>query len=456
VRSFGPPKKAVLWFVAAYLLLRRGERAKAAQHLHDLTQLHPEFPDPWVWLAAVSDDPARRIEYLENAVLLESAHPLARDALAFAQGRVSRIEEARGTGTDGQVQVADCPQCGGTFQYRPGAALVECQYCGTRLPLQETDLIDREATLISDLQLQRRLEGHVWQEVQRLVHCGECGAELTMTHHLTRQCIFCGSTTVLVKDSQQSFEQPDGFLPLKLDEGQAAIALDKAQRSTVQRLKTWWTGLEQEFTRLQAVYLPFWVFDGFVEVRRQLWSQGDADALQALSQLAGDRSMPDGLSSGVWLRQQVARSRQHRVSLPGKDLLIFDNLLYSAMDLPPPELLKQALPFRLGGMVPYEPRLLADWPAALYHRDVETVVKDAYDAMLKMAVWRKRRQVLGRLGDPDQLRRMFQVTTVTYQLVLLPVWVGLAQRDSERRLVLVNGQTGKVVFGSPVRRRSEV
>lgn len=334
VRSFRPPKKAVSWFGAAYLLLRRGERAKAAQHLHDLTQLHPEFPDPWVWLAATSDDPAQRIEYLENALLLESAHPLARDALAIAQGRVSRIEEARGTGTDGQVQVADCPQCGGTFRYRPSAALVECQYCGTRLPLQETDLIDREATLISDLQLQRRLEGHVWQEVQRLVHCGECGAELTMTHHLTRQCIFCGSTTVLVKDSQQSFEQPDGFLPFKLDEGQAAIALDKAQRSTVQRLRIWWTGLEQEFTRLQAVYLPFWVFDGFVEVRRQLWSQGDADALEVLSQLAGDRSMPDGLASRVWLRQKVARSRQHRVSLPGKDLLIFDNLLYSAMDFP--------------------------------------------------------------------------------------------------------------------------
>ena len=75
--------------------------------------------------------------------------------------------------------------------------------------------------------------------------------------------------------------------------------------------------------------------------------------------------------------------------------------------------------------------------------------------MLYKAVWRKRRQVLGQAGDLDQLRRMFQVTTVTYQLVLLPVWVGLAQREHERRLVLVNGQTGKVVLSSPVRRRSK-
>jgi hypothetical protein len=455
VRSHRLPKKAILWFVAAYLLLRRGERAKAAQHLHDLTQLHPEFPDPWVWLAATSDDPAQQIDYLENAVLLESAHPLARDALAIAQGRVSRKEEPRNAKAGGQVQVADCPQCGGILQYKPGTTVVECQYCGSRLPLRETNLIDREAMLIGDLQLQRRLEGHVWKEVQRLVHCQACGAELTMTHHLTKQCIFCGSTTVRVKDSRQSFEQPDGFLPFKLDEGQAALALDKAQRSRAQRLRTWWSGQEQEFTRLQAVYLPFWVFDGFVEVRKRTRSQADADALQALSQLTGERVRPDSLASGVWLRQQIAPSRRQRVSLPSKDLLIFDNLLYPAMDFPPSELLKQTFPFGLGGLVPYEPRLLADWPAALYHRDVEAVVKEAYNAMLYKAVWRKRRQVLGQAGDLDQLRRMFQVTTVTYQLVLLPVWVGLAQREHERRLVLVNGQTGKVVLSSPVRRRSK-
>jgi hypothetical protein len=49
---------------------------------------------------------------------------------------------------------------------------------------------------------------------------------------------------------------------------------------------------------------------------------------------------------------------------------------------------------------------------------------------------------------------MFQVTTVTYQLVLLPVWVALAQRDREQRLVLVNGQTGQVAFSSELKARS--
>jgi hypothetical protein len=48
----------------------------------------------------------------------------------------------------------------------------------------------------------------------------------------------------------------------------------------------------------------------------------------------------------------------------------------------------------------------------------------------------------------DQSRRTFRVSGVTYQLVLLPVWVGLLERDGRWRVGLINGQTGKAVVGS--------
>jgi hypothetical protein len=67
--------------------------------------------------------------------------------------------------------------------------------------------------------------------------------------------------------------------------------------------------------------------------------------------------------------------------------------------------------------------------------------------MLAKAVWRTKSQMLAQAGELDQLGRMYQVTTVSYQLVLLPVWTVLVKREREQRLVLVNGQTGKVVWG---------
>jgi DNA-directed RNA polymerase subunit RPC12/RpoP len=191
VRSHQPEKKAALWFVAALMMLRNGERARAAQHLTDLTKLYPSFPDPWVWLTATTDDPTKRIDYLENAVLLEPAHPLARDALSIAQGRVWPQGAPQHRQENAKIEVSKCPRCGGGLHYEPGATEVACQYCGHRLLLRESNLINEEARLVGDLQLQRRLQGHTWREVRRVVHCQACGAELTMTHYLAKQCVFC-------------------------------------------------------------------------------------------------------------------------------------------------------------------------------------------------------------------------------------------------------------------------
>jgi hypothetical protein len=72
------------------------------------------------------------------------------------------------------------------------------------------------------------------------------------------------------------------------------------------------------------------------------------------------------------------------------------------------------------------------------------VVEDACDLMIALARQRVRTPTVSPLQD---LHRTFQVSSVTYQLVLLPVWVALLQSEDEHSLALVNGQSGKVAFG---------
>jgi transcription elongation factor Elf1 len=446
VRAYKPEKKAILWFVAAYLHLRCGDLSRGAQQLHDLTRRYPDFPDPWIWLSATTDDPAKRIDYLESAVLLEAAHPLARDALAIAQGKVSSKKGRQGVEGEPPVRAINCPRCGGALQYEPGATAVVCQYCGTRFELDQSNVVDGDATLISDLKLQRRLQGRTWKEVQRLVRCQACGAQLTMTRYLAKQCVFCGSSTVLAEDGRGTFEQPDGFLPFNLDQQRAAAGIAGAQHSMYQRFRTWWAGQDEEITGMQAVYLPFWLFDGFVEVRATGMRWPDRRAKRGMSSLDGG-----SLTAVMGMLDQLDQDELRQKLMPDKELIMFDNLLCSAMDFPPPWLLKQILPFELAAVVPYEPRLLANWPAALYNRDVEAVVGEVYNEMLAEAVRRKKSLVFAQASDLAELRRMFQVTAVSYQLVLLPIWVAQAQRGHERRLVLVNGQSGRVTFSSILR-----
>jgi DNA-directed RNA polymerase subunit RPC12/RpoP/predicted RNA-binding Zn-ribbon protein involved in translation (DUF1610 family) len=428
VRNYHPQRDEVVSFVRAYLWLKRGERAAAARQLRDLTARCPVFADPWIWLSATTDEASERQASLGKAVILEPAHPLAQDALAILQGRVSPAHGNRRLPLEHELMLTNCPRCGAPTHYEASATEVVCEYCGHQLDLPRTNLLEEKARLVSDLRLRRRHEGHTWDEIQRVVHCESCGARLTMTHHLVRTCLYCGSTNVIVEDSQSTLEQPDGFLPFEISEEQASSAISQAQRSGLRRLKVLLTRKGWEVEELQGIYLPFWVFDGFIEVRT--WVE---EAFQGIS--SGQRELD-------------------------ADTMMFSNLLFPAVDVPPPHILEQVLPYDLHALVPYEPRLLADRAVALYSLDVEEVADQACDAMIAMA----RERTGGLLGvaqrtptsadsasnTPIRLRRSYQVSGTSYQLVLLPVWLAQVRSGDERSLMVVSGQSGKLASGPSV------
>lgn len=201
--AYKPERKEKRAFVDAYLLLKQGKRTLAAERLRNLTKQSPRFPDPWIWLSAASDDPAERLGCLETAVLLEPSHPLARDALSIAQGRVSPAEGPVEQDSQPKITVIKCPRCGGALRYEPGTAEVECQFCGHSFALEETNLLEQQTGLVGELRLKRRFQGQTWRDVERVTRCQSCGAQLVMTRHLARQCVFCGSASVLVEDNRR-------------------------------------------------------------------------------------------------------------------------------------------------------------------------------------------------------------------------------------------------------------
>jgi len=409
-------------FVAGYFALRRGDRAGAGQQLLELLEEQPDFVDAWLWLAATAQAREKRIHYLEEALVRDPAHPLARDAMAVLQGRVAPNQLEKTTGA--QATAIRCPQCAGSLHYEPGAKVVTCAHCGHTLSLQEANLIDGEARLIGDLHLERRFQGHSWAEVDRVLRCQACGAELTMSQHLAKICLFCGSPNVLLRDAGQELEQPDGFLPFVIDERGAIAAVHSAwdsARGPIQRL---WSDGSLDVSEMQGLYLPFWVFDGFVEARTSRMSLFD-------------------------------RFDTRATPLVTKDLSMFENIVLSAVTAPPQDFLSGILPFDVDALVPYQPRLLADWPALLYSLDVETVLETAKASMLRAAVRAAMRtpQPVVRIEDHDEekVRRWYRVTSATYQLVLLPVWAALLEVKGEVRVALVNGQTGKAALSRPLR-----
>jgi hypothetical protein len=216
-------------------------------------------------------------------------------------------------------------------------------------------------------------------------------------------------------------ERPDGFMPFTLSKEDARSAITDAQTAGLRGLANRVIGGARHIRELHPLYLPFWVFDGFVEVRS-------------------------------WRSQTAWQFEHSRDPASSSEVRMFDDMLFAGVDALPAELLRRIYPFGTDALVPYESQLLADWPAALYNRDVAEVADQARKRMLGMARETAPPPVSPdyRSEDTPQIHRTYQVTSISYQLVLLPVWIALVERDGQRSMALVNGRSGKVAFGSPV------
>jgi predicted RNA-binding Zn-ribbon protein involved in translation (DUF1610 family) len=439
----GPGREQMLAFAAGYVHLRRGEREQAAQHFQLLTSLAPEFGDAWVWLTVTTDDPTARQAYLETALRAEPDHPLAREALAIVRGEVP----APAMEVQEQVALARCPQCGGGLLGEPGATGMECPTCGApvRLPRADRQGSGEESKLAERMRLRRHDPRQRWAAVQRVLRCQVCGAESTVPQKASERCAFCGSADLLIGDEERDLEQPDGLLPFRLEELQALDAIRALQQpgvrglrrwwvawasqelgcryfparltSTLQNLKLWWEGRRFQVASVAGLYLPFWVFDGTVEI---CWVFGD----------------------GV----VVPEVTEHQE---------FKALLFPGVDSPSSHTLQRLYPFDQEGWEPYELHVLGEWPVRISNVEVEVAADRARDLMLglaKLQVQLQSRATATREKASSEAAEgerppTFRVLDTTYRSLLVPVWVAVMERKGKQLLALVNGQSGRVVFG---------
>ncbi len=399
VRRYYPSDIEIRLFVRAMEDLKNGHDSRASKQLESLLSTAPKFVEPWIWITAVVDDPTRVIEYLEKAVSLEPAHPLAWGALSLARREFNLDQGVPHSPQTIELTIVRCPKCGGGLENTPSNTGATCPYCGYYSPCGKFDSSAVDAPLVQTLRLQRKFQSHDWV-IGDLISCQACGSTLVHKQRLAQRCAFCGSTNVLLLDQQQAFIRPDGLLPFRYN-----------QQSVVQMMRQAFDETKHRVERMEGVYIPHWVFDGELD-------------------------------------RQFLFVRTHQLFSTHYDrMYTFDNLPFSAVDFPPPSMMDQLPPFDLGQMAPYDEQLLADWSAQLYSNDVEFVVEDAYDTMLALAVQKTGPPVIEGIDPPPNTRGMISlnVTQTAYQLVLMPVWVVTVNLSGEPRLILVNGQSGEIV-----------
>jgi hypothetical protein len=262
------------------------------------------------------------------------------------------------------------------------------------------------------------VQSHRWAVGHRLFTCSQCGASTVVEPGRTsEQCPFCGAAALLAAPEEAEMLAPQGILPMRRPAATASADLAR------------W--LKQGFfipddlahlardRGLRPVYVPFWSFNATLNAR---WKA----------------------------RVAVGYGRDRRWEWrTGERILFYTHHLQPGTRSLPTGLLRQVEPFDFQQLLEYQPAFLAGWPAGSYDVSLAQASLEGREAMLKDAA----RQLQFKAAPGHDIAELSvtssDFTGMTFQLVLLPLWVGGYQYRQKQYRVLVNGQTGKVAGERP-------
>jgi DNA-directed RNA polymerase subunit RPC12/RpoP len=407
--------------------LRAGERDRARQLLEQAVDYDRGHSDAWLWLTATTDDPQEQKRYLEWAIAADPGNAAARRGLGLLIGKIktedvlpegAELPPRRPEAPEPAVvrRTFTCPRCGGRLRFDTAVVDLRCENCGHVEAVAEEPAAGQEQVL--DFSLPTR-QGHRWAEAERRFTCQQCGAGSVLPPGQTSNvCPFCASAALVVAAEEDELLPPQGVIPMKLE----AEAVFKRVRAWLGRgfFAPDDLGLLARGSRMAPVYVPCWSFNTTLTSR---WKA---------------------------LVEEGSGQQQHRVWRDGEETLFYTQWLQPGTRALPADLLREVEPFDLKQLVVYKPEYLAGWPAGTYDISLAQASLDARAAMIKAATSKLWKKVLpGRVVTDLQITGT-DFTGQTYQLVLLPIWIGNYHYRGRAFRVVVNGQTGRVAGDKPL------
>jgi predicted RNA-binding Zn-ribbon protein involved in translation (DUF1610 family) len=430
--------------------LKAGERERARQLLVQAAEYDRNNSEAWLWLSATTDDPEEQQQFLEWAVAANPGNAAARRGLALLTGKLKaadlappqealvgerpgppataapRHEAARAAAAPAAAAASmpatpaqasrtfDCPQCGGQRRFDPTRQDLHCENCGYAETIEMLPAAGSEQILDYNLPTKK---GHRWAEAERAFTCSKCGGGTVLPPGQTSDiCLFCGSAALVAAAEDAELIAPQAIIPMQ----QTAESIGRRVRAWLGRDLFAPDNLNKlaRGGRLKPVYVPFWSFNLTLTAH--------------------------------WRGQVTEGTDRHWTWRDGDTTFFYTGFLQLGSRVLPTDLLRGIGAFDLAKLVRYKPEFLAGWPAGTYDVSLAEASLDMRAAVVADASKKLYKQAM-----PGQAVSQIQVVRPeysgqTFQLLLLPVWVGNYQYRGKTYRVLANGQTGQVVGDKPV------
>jgi ribosomal protein S27AE len=377
----------------------------------------------WLWLSEVYDKPTDKRDCLEQVLAFEPTNGLARRGLALLDGRLqaqdiidpNKISQTvREAPEQTEAEQFACPQCAGKLQYSTDGSQLRCGFCGyeqavgAAVAKPKTSQFGEGAFEQDFTTALAQAKGHLAPVQMRTFQCNGCAVEFVLAPEaISMTCPYCDSVYVTETAASHELIPPHALIPFR-------VSLDQAEKA----IRAWLSEQAMERPSLSpivGIYLPLWTFDVGGEIR--------------------------------WGGQ--VKKGDNWVPISGSHLAFSNDLRLPASGKLDGELSKGFASFDLDGLVAYDNRYLADWPAERH----TIPLADASIQARKQVLQDLRRNPQRLTVDDVRSLRLGSLGLVveSFKLALLPCWLAHYKVDGETFALLVNGQMGGVVGKRPSR-----
>lgn len=315
------------------------------------------------------------------------------------------------------TQTFVCANCGGVIKYDIGSEKFRCSSCKSESRIETLS----ESVLEYDFsQYAEREKNSVAFAGVAVVHCQNCGCEITFDEQqIATICPMCSSTQVATV-KQAGGIPPEGIVPFKIDK-------IEAEQQFEEWVKSRWFA-PNDFKKncfegsLKGMYLPYWTFD--------------ATAISTYMGKGGNYRTEED-------QDGKTKSVTDWTSVSGVVSASFDDLQVCASEKE--QDISGILPFNtVESTRPYAPSYLSGFHAELYtikaDKAFESAKKTMEDKLRSLA-----EQDIRASYDTAQVSSLITIhSNVTYKHLLLPVWSSAFGYKGKTYNYFVNGETGTV------------
>jgi len=323
-----------------------------------------------------------------------------------------------------------CPRCGATTAYSVAEGGLKCSHCGYYEP-PEKKLVGKGAEEFEFTLDTLEYASHGWGEPRQELICHQCGAQTSISvGSLTRTCPFCGSNSVIQRESIQEVLRPRFLVPFNLK----PVDCQKIAQGWL--TKSWMipkiVSGQAAFGDFKPIYLPYWTFDA---VTNASWRAEVGHQVTERYYDHGDKT---------W----KTRTRIEWRWESGNVQHFFDDLLVPGTKRLSHILLSQIGMFTTTDLIQYAPAYLAGLNAQAYDIGLGDSWETARTKMREKVRLECRNQ-----ASTSHIRNFsmsLDFKEESWRYILLPVYVNAYRYDNNIYRVMVNGQTGAIAGQRPV------